>query len=187
MEKIKSLENVKVKTVPFELDNGDIVYVPGPWAYVHRGDPYSEGEDDREDLESEGVVGEDSDSESKHKFVARDEFGHIRLQNFLSLHQGKDHHPCELIGGHCVLPPHAFALAEERGWGSAHPFAGKFHPIVGTVIPETTLVFKAPRDAAEAAVLWELIFVSYLWAAGKIQDEEGHAGAERLCVVRESV
>lgn len=69
------------------------------------------------------------------------------------------------IGGHCVLPPDAFKTCLASGWGSAHPFAGRFHPIVGSVVPETTCLFPAPRSAAEAEVLWSIIEVSYHWAS----------------------
>lgn len=168
MDRVKSLENVKVKTIAFELENGDVVYIPGPFAYCVAAESVSTDGIEEEE-ESSNLNDSDSDSDNSQKFVARNEFGHIRFQNFLSQHQNKVHHATELVGGHCVLPPSFFKECIAKGWGSAHPFAGRYHPIVGTVIPETTLVFKAPRDAVEAQVLWEILHASYLWAAGKIE------------------
>lgn len=84
MDKVKALPGVRVKSIPFELDDGTIVRIPGPWAYT--------GDKDREDedLEAEGVVdSESSDSDSEGtKFVARNEFGHIRFANFLHRSSG---------------------------------------------------------------------------------------------------
>jgi hypothetical protein len=118
-----------------------------------------DGEDDEESVAA---------SEGSDKFVVGKEFGHIRLQHFLSTHQGKEHGTAELLGGHCVLPPEAFQRCVTHGWGSPHPFGGRYHPIVGTTIPETTLVFKAPRNAAEAGALFSILHISYLWASDKL-------------------
>jgi hypothetical protein len=168
VEKIKSLENVRVKKIPFELDNGQVVYIPGPFSIVQRCSAQYDEEEDEDDVEGEDSCS-DSDSDSSRKFIVRTEFGHIRLQPFLSPHGGAStvNTSQDVVAGHCVLPPDIFQLCVNNNWGVAHPFAGRFHPIVGSTVPESTMVFRAPRSLDEAQWLWKILYASYLWASEK--------------------
>lgn len=119
---------------------------------------------------------------SNDKFVVRNEFGHARIQPLLDLIDSLYDDgiiatiPCPSklskveIGGHCVLPEAVFLLCIEKGWGQKHPFAGRFHPIAGTMIPEETLLFFSPRDTEELEILWKIVRCSYAWALSHYED-----------------
>lgn len=119
---------------------------------------------------------------SPSKYVIRNEFGHARIQQYLvhpeqrersgsgdsSDSQINRHSPStaeELFetGGHVVLHPDVFNACLEKGWGIRHPLAGHYHPITGTQIPETTMLFRAPCTQQELETVWEIVVSSYLW------------------------
>jgi len=128
-------------------------------------------------------------SRDSTKFVVRNEFGHARIQQYLlhpypnrdrtgsgdssdkeSLKSGKkvDEELFE-TGGHVVLHPNVFQACIDKGWGIRHPLAGHYHPITGTQIPETTLLFRAPICDADLEMIWSIVLSSYKWLT---QDEE---------------
>jgi len=119
-------------------------------------------------------------SRDSSKFVIRNEFGHARIQHYL-LHPGRersgsgssvDSHQKSPnkgddevfeTGGHVVLPPDVFQDCIDKGWGIRHPLAGHYHPITGTQIPETTLLFRAPSCDADLEIVWNIVLSSYAW------------------------
>jgi hypothetical protein len=128
--------------------------------------------------ESEEIIDSSSSLTRHHsdpeKFVVRNEFGHIRIQHLLDILEqfsygntiANTHFNMDAmeIGGHCVLPKSFYDHSISKGWGKQHIFAGRFHPIVGTIIPETTLMFYAPRNETELETVWNIIIQSYQWA-----------------------
>lgn len=142
-----TLDQVKISTTPFELGNGEVIYVPGPFSLM------TADEKNREQVDEQSY---DGDAKSD----ASTEFGHIRLSPLTPRREGG------LVGGHCILPPTLFLHCLERKWGTTHPFAGRFHPIRGSVVPACTLVFPAPRDQAEAEVIWTILRAAYSHALG---------------------
>jgi len=123
---------------------------------------------------------------STAKCVVRNEFGHARIQQYVmqqsrAHNHGHGHHHGQghanshnhgaaeeagevfETGGHCVLHSAVFQKCIDQGWGMKHPLAGHFHPIVGTEIPETTMLFRVPRNATELEVIWNIVQKSYLW------------------------
>jgi len=144
-----------------------------------------DGEDALEDDEDKPENNEDDDLDfpttplpshlDREKFVVRNEFGHVRMQHLL---EGLEHYSYEHsastspghknssfglddIGGHCVLPKNAFDLCIAKGWGKPHSLSGRYHPIAGTIIPETTLMFYAPRTETELEIVWNIVYQSY--------------------------
>lgn len=114
------------------------------------------------------------DSSVVSRFVVRNEFGHVRIQPLIELvemlqERGRTSRSeakieAQLrVGGHIVLPPSDFAACIEAGMGEQHPFAGRYHPIAGNVVPETTLLFYGPRTEEELEVVWDLIRKSFDW------------------------
>lgn len=190
---MKGLENVSVKNVPYITPNGQIVPVPGPFAIELPNsrtptilDDDEEPEDEAPDEEDENPENEDDDDANdpvfaghlnRQKFVVRNEFGHVRIQNLLegiestSYGQATDPRHHFDVGGHCVLPKDIFNLCIEKGWGQPHMLSGRFHPIAGTVIPETTLLFYAPRNEDELEIVWKILRASYEWALSDIPQE----------------
>lgn len=128
------------------------------------------------------------------RFVVRNEFGHVRVQpliDFIEKHTAAGEDLSELpvsdtmrVGGHCVLPPPIFHQCIEAGVGVKHPlaglpfnsiygcifdliysFSGRFHPIAGNIIPETTLLFFGPNTSEEMEHIWSMILHSYHWVS----------------------
>jgi hypothetical protein len=111
------------------------------------------------------------------RFVVRNEFGHVRVQvmiEMLEALQERGQSTAQVtpivtnpdvirIGGHIVLPHADFAACIAAGLGEQHPFAGRYHPIAGNTIPETTLLFYGPRTEEELEVIWSLVRKSYEW------------------------
>ncbi len=126
------------------------------------------------------LLGRSGHSHTPPKCVIRNEFGHARIQQYI-IHPEKIHaHYHTLLtdenasrnipeeelfetGGHVVLHPAVFEKCIARGWGMRHPLAGHFHPITGTEIPPTTMLFRAPRTECELEVIWKIVVKSYLW------------------------
>lgn len=135
------------------------------------------------------------------RFVVRNEFGHARIQQFIRqlemnadmssshvthtplVHQhsfiaSHSHHPATppadatAVGGHCTLPMEVFETCLVNGWGWKHPFGGQYHPITGTVIPETTLLYPSPRNEEELEIVWKIVHLSYEWAKAAAMEEE---------------
>jgi hypothetical protein len=44
-------------------------------------------------------------------------------------------------------------------------YIGRYHPIAGNTIPETTLLFYAPKSEEEVDELWKIIKKSYEWVS----------------------
>lgn len=175
VSRVKQLDHVSVKQVPFTTRNGDVVLIPGPWSLEMstEGSPQhpSSVADDAED----GCPRRRSTSPDR--FVVRNEFGHARLQQLLEYideycddaeSDMQINHRAIEVGGHCVLSPDIFEECLDKGWGCKHPFAGRYHPIVGTVVPDTTLLYFTPRDERECETLWKIILKSYEWAKADI-------------------
>ncbi len=40
---------------------------------------------------------------------------------------------------------------------------GHFHPITGSEIPSTTMLFRAPASEADLESVWEIVVRSYCW------------------------
>lgn len=112
------------------------------------------------------------------RFVIRNEFGHVRIQPMIEMleamqERGRDSNSISTpittkpeiirIGGHIVLPPADFAACIAAGLGEQHPFAGRYHPIAGNTIPETTLLFYGPRSEEELEAIWAVVRKSYEW------------------------
>jgi len=126
------------------------------------------------------LLGRSAHSHTPPKCVIRNEFGHARIQQYI-IHPEKVHtHYHTLLtaeqslltipeeelfetGGHVVLHLAVFKKCIARGWGMRHPLAGHFHPITGTEIPPTTMLFRAPRTESELEVIWKIVVKSYLW------------------------
>jgi hypothetical protein len=136
-------------------------------------------EEEEEVPETEEITDSSSSALARHhsdpeKFVVRNEFGHIRIQHLLDILEqfsygntlANTHFNMDAmeIGGHCVLPKSFYDHSILKGWGKQHVFAGRYHPIVGTMIPETTLMFYAPRNETELEIVWNIIVQSYQWA-----------------------
>lgn len=167
VSRVSQLPQVVVKQVPMMMSSGDMVLIPGPWSL----ETTSSRRSSLTDAEDEPSFDEE-DSSKKDRFVVRNEFGHARLSQLLEL---IDAH-CEMndadllntraieVGGHCVLPPDIFEECVDKGWGSKHPFAGRYHPITGTTVPDTTLLYHSPRDEDELEAIWKVILKSYEWA-----------------------
>jgi hypothetical protein len=147
--------------------------------------------DDEEDEEEETnpeIDDDDDDNEEENerrftsspnfhqeKFVVRNEFGHIRLQHLLEGIENSSYgeNPNSQwqqfeVGGHCVLPEKLFQSCIAKGWGQKHVLSGRYHPIAGTVIPETTLLFTAPRNEEELEIVWNILKASYDWALSDV-------------------
>ncbi len=170
---MKALDHVSIKQIPFTTRNGDVVLIPGPWSLeVSSRTRDTSFDDDGEDCLSR------RDCPSPDRFVVRNEFGHARLQQLLEYidaycddaeSDNRINHRAVEVGGHCVLPPDIFEECLDKGWGCKHPFAGRYHPIAGTMVPDTTLLYFTPRDQQELEALWKVILKSYEWAkAGEI-------------------
>eukprot|EP00349_Pseudokeronopsis_sp_Brazil_P004028 CAMPEP_0202972398 /NCGR_PEP_ID=MMETSP1396-20130829/36230_1 /ASSEMBLY_ACC=CAM_ASM_000872 /TAXON_ID= /ORGANISM="Pseudokeronopsis sp., Strain Brazil" /LENGTH=271 /DNA_ID=CAMNT_0049702767 /DNA_START=198 /DNA_END=1010 /DNA_ORIENTATION=+ len=118
------------------------------------------------------------------KCVVLNEFGHVRVQPLLELLESFQEHSRRVavvnsslegsddyrrmeatmrVGGHLVLPQSDFEECISMGLGEKHPFAGRYHPISGNVIPETTLLFYGPRNQEELEAIWLLVRKSYEW------------------------
>lgn len=113
------------------------------------------------------------------RFVIRNEFGHVRIQPMIEMLEALQERGREVsstssstvptnpdvirIGGHIVLPPADFASCIAAGLGEQHPFAGRYHPIAGNTIPETTLLFYGPRSEEELEAIWAMVRKSYEW------------------------
>jgi len=114
---------------------------------------------------------------STPRFVVRNEFGHVRVQPMIEMLEAlqergrSEAHVAPVvtnpdiirIGGHIVLPLADFASCIAAGLGEQHPFAGRYHPIAGNTIPETTLLFYGPRSEEELEAIWSLVRKSYEW------------------------
>lgn len=151
--------------ISYITDSGEVVLIPGPWA-IERDEAKDEDRD--EDNESTDTASTDS-----NKFVVRNEFGHARLQYLVEKLETLDAYPdpeessiqVNEVGGHCVVSREIFQLAISKGWGMKHPFAGRYHPIAGNVIPETTMLFFTPRNSDELEVVWKLVLSSYVYVS----------------------
>jgi len=137
-------------------------------------------------------------SPSSGKYVIRNEFGHARIQQYI-VHPDKvgvhyhdlaavaessqdtgrmnGHHRLNIpreelfeTGGHVVLHPTVFKKCVETGWGMKHPLAGHFHPITGTEIPDTTMLFRAPGSMEELEVVWRIVCHSYRYVTALLPD-----------------
>ena len=121
------------------------------------------------------------------KFIIRNEFGHARIQEYLARPEKRERslskdstdskgspkkHSRMLevsdedvfeTGGHVVLHPDVFQTCIEKGWGIRHPLAGHYHPITGTQIPETTMLFRAPCSDEDLDAVWSIVLSSYTW------------------------
>lgn len=131
------------------------------------------------DVSSQSLLnsGAGNASAPSSRFVVRNEFGHVRIQPLfetLEAMQERGRSPAVgpngaanaeslRVGGHIVLPPADFDACITAGLGEQHPFAGRYHPITGNVIPETTLLFYGPRSEAELEAIWSLVRKSYEW------------------------
>lgn len=174
MSRIKQLENVSVKQIPFTTGNGDVVLIPGPWSLEVSTSTTRDASFDAEAEEEEDAPTiPRRDCPSPDRFVVRNEFGHARLQQFLEYidafcddadSDSRINHRVIEVGGHCVLPPDIFEECLDKGWGCKHPFAGRYHPIAGTLVPDTTLLYYTPRDEHELEALWKVLLKSYEWA-----------------------
>jgi len=131
---------------------------------------------------------------SPSKYVIRNEFGHARIQQYLAHPEHRErsmsgdssdsngsHHQRQSptapaveelfeTGGHVVLHPDVFQACIEKGWGIRHPLAGHYHPITGTQIPPTTMLFRAPTTQQELEVIWNVVVSSYLWVIETSKD-----------------
>lgn len=88
-------------------------------------------------------------SQNSAAFLLGREFAHVHLEDDCSLH--------------AVLPEPLRTSAIEAGWAEAHPLAGQ-----PTVSPDTVMLY-APRNAAEVAVLADLVEASWANARGIYQ------------------
>lgn len=193
--KVKTLDFVTVKYVPLELEDGETIMVPSGWA-IEMGDLSLQNiRSNEEDEESPlATVSEDIDEEveietpsmkkeavrimnGNDHFVVRNEFGHARIQQLverLQMEEIQDISPVQsnndkIIGGHCVLNRPCYQECISKGWGEQHPFAGRYHPIADTMIPETTLMFYCPRNSEELEQVWKIVQASYEWAISDVQ------------------
>lgn len=194
VERVKMLDQVSVRNIPYLSKSGVIVEIPGPWSIKLSGtstpnhepsaqDNQQDDEEEEEDLEEvddEDDLQEDEEDPEilaalaqldRKKFVVRNEFGHVRIKPLIEALENSPYGSfSELlssqleIGGHCVLSKKDFEHCLERRWGQPHPLSGKFHPIAGTTIPETTLLFYAPRTEHELETVWKIVQASYEWA-----------------------
>lgn len=174
VSRVSQLPQVVVKQVPMMMPSGDLVLIPGPWS-LEMSSSRSSSLTDGDEKTVPALAGEEEEESSskRDRFVVRNEFGHARLHQLLELidaHcEGNDDadslNPRAVeVGGHCVLPPDIFDECVDKGWGSKHPFAGRYHPITGTVVPDTTLLYHSPRDDYELEAIWKVILKSYEWA-----------------------
>jgi len=115
------------------------------------------------------------------KYVIRNEFGHARIQQYMAhperertyskdSSEGSEEEDLFETGGHVVLHPDVFHICIDKGWGIRHPLAGHYHPITGTQIPETTLLFRAPCTPQDLEVIWDIVVSSYLFVTETAQD-----------------
>lgn len=175
---MESLPKVVIKKVPFLTASGDTVLIPGPWAIEQessqaRNHPLVTEEEDIEDADDiESVSAGDGESPTD-RFVVRNEFGHVRIQPLVALLEESTEvgrlvpqTPALRVGGHCVLSPEDFEMCVSGGLGEKHPFAGRYHPIAGNLIPETTLLFYGPSTEEELESVWSLVRKSYEWVSG---------------------
>jgi hypothetical protein len=171
VSRIKQLEHVSVKQIPFTTRNGEVVLIPGPWSLEISTNPVATTSTD--DGETEDDLTPRRDCPSPDRFVVRNEFGHARLQQlleYIDVYCDDAESDCRInhraieVGGHCVLPPDIFEECLDKGWGCKHPFAGRYHPIAGTIVPDTTLLYFTPRDERELEALWKIMLKSYEWA-----------------------
>lgn len=78
---------------------------------------------------------------NERAFLLGTEFAHIHVEDDASLH--------------AILPEPLRTAAMDAGWAEPHPFAGQ-----PTVSPDTVMIY-APRDAAECAVVADLVRASW--------------------------
>jgi len=96
--------------------------------------------------------------------LPNNEFGHVRL-NGVSNSTDFD------VGGHCVVPPEVLGDCIRTGWGMPHPLAGRYHPVLRCTMPETLLLFRAPRNDREVNVLWHFVVKkSHQWLLSSEED-----------------
>lgn len=191
---METLPHVTMKKIPYMNGMGEIISLPGPWAIETDSSPVTpatpatmnrrrldlaDDVDDADDVESVSSADE-SDHPSRlptvDRFVVRNEFGHVRIQPLIDALEHLQEHGRTMrsldvfkVGGHCVLPPDIFQACLEAGKGEKHPFAGRFHPIAGNVIPETTLLFYGPRSEEELEDVWSIVLASYDWVRATCQ------------------
>jgi hypothetical protein len=155
-------------------------------------EPVDDAPDDEDEEETNPEIDDDDDDEEENdrrrftsspnfhqeKFVVRNEFGHIRLQHLLEGIENSSYgeNPNQQlqqfeVGGHCVLPEKLFQSCIAKGWGQKHMLSGRYHPIAGTVIPETTLLFSAPRNEEELEIVWNILKASYDWALSDVPNK----------------
>jgi hypothetical protein len=180
---VQQLPLVQVPKVAYITSIDNFVELPGPFSIVTPGtqdsDVFNDEVDDVTESESidEGITPTSSTQSISRpdRFVVRNEFGHVRVQpliDFIEKHTYAGEDLPELpvsdtlrIGGHCVLPLPVFHQCLEAGVGVKHPLAGRFHPIAGNIIPDTTLLFFGPQTPEEMEQIWGIILHSYHWVS----------------------
>jgi hypothetical protein len=191
VSRVQQLPSVQVLKVPYLTNTGEYCELPGPFSIISEDGQGTEvmGDDTDDVTESESVddgITPTSSTRSIHRpdrFVVRNEFGHVRIQPLLDFIEKFSHgHEIDSdvlqadsfrIGGHCVLPPPVFQSCLEEGVGIKHPLAGRFHPIAGSTIPETTLLFYGPNTPEELERVWGILLHSYHWVSSN--------GTNNLC------
>jgi hypothetical protein len=84
----------------------------------------------------------------REAFLVSTEFAHV--------------HPLPDGSLHVALPPSLALTAIERGWAEEHPVARR------GLIPRNIVMVYAPRDAAEADVVMQLVRAAYEFARGDL-------------------
>lgn len=174
VERFMSINNIELQSVPYISASGKSFSIPGPLGIRSHGESYddwSEGSTVSESEEEDDAVL----SPRRNRFVVRNEFAHIRVQPLLDLLDDLEDDEDVIaddkrldaikIGGHCVLPPDSYEKCIENNWGIKHPFAGRFHPIAGNIIPETTLLYFTPLSRDQADAVADILLNSYQWAS----------------------
>src|SRR5207248_6258349 len=90
---------------------------------------------------------DDAPAGPREAFMIEREFAH--------LHPGHDQ------SLHAALPADLAETAIEQGWAELHPVARS------GLIPPTTVMLYAPRDAGELEVVYRLVLASYRFAGGR--------------------
>lgn len=80
-------------------------------------------------------------------------------REFAHLHPGHDQ------SLHATLPPGLAEAAIEAGWAELHPVARR------GLIPPTTVMLYAPRNAEELEVVYRLVLASYRFAGGRARPQ----------------
>jgi len=192
VSRLEALPFTSLGRVQYMTNDGEIILIPGPVQLAADNNKSAVENDEigMDDTDRSSMMGSSLASSpdmlskterNEPHFIVRNEFAHIRIQPMVELlesmeedgirhlivdENGNNRHKLDVlkIAGHCILSPEHFEhyLADKKG--IQHPFAGQYHPIVGTTIPENTLLFFAPNSMEDLDVTWQLLKDSYAWA-----------------------